>query len=1641
MDTYLIELTDRCAPPTHPLDPDRALEPIRRTLRREVGLVAIEDEAREGDEEERPGRRERVSGWREAFARSAPREGAGSARMVVLGGPGLGKSTLLRQVMAEAVGRYRADEGAPLPVWVELPEFARARRSLEAFLGAEVWAEVVAGRALVCLDSLDEVPPYQRPDVIAQLNRWPGAYGGGWIVGSRLTEYKGGQMARGEYTEWRLEPLDREEQEALAERLLGSRERGRRFVWRLRDHPQASGWAENPHLMGLAAAAWREAEALPVSRARLYGRALAQITGRDPDPEGLRAELAELALELHQGQGRSFERGALEGRDAGRLLGSGLFDVVAPGVWRFQHQSLQEVLAARALATRLVGPGWEEAWDLAWSRRTFSRWTEVLRLMVGVLVQECGAAGQARALRWCEALLRQREQPGGDPGDLGLALALRSVAEIGDAPGRWPEEEAAALGRWVEAWIEEVLGEVGGLEHTGRRQRLGELSRELGRLNLPLSAGAEARLREAMESPDHALQDAAVALLCRLGRLAPAALFEQALALRSSTQTSSVLYTIRDAGVAVSPEALLGLMTKEHGEYVREAAASALGAQEEAPLEAILKMARARAVWRRRLGVAALRAMGGRAPVEALTRLLDDRSFRVRDDALQALVAMGERALAAGLEAELLKRATRVPEDVHGVSGAILSLWPMLHQEAFVEALLFGIQLEEKDGVVRSCAECLRAMGERTPVEALVTLLEAEGTAPRALGVVEQVLRGAPEGLLEPWRGRLLAVAERGGEGAQAVAVSVLASMGEEARSTARFLEGRASESAEVRRASFEALARLGREEALEGLVDASSGVVTATALAICEGDFEPFPGEALGRVVANTSMYEIDAVLHAIADRGQRLGVEVIEALLPFCWYAEGQDALVCADRATDALSRCVAPDLLLRLMLEPGGVEAPQAIAEVTERDEDDGYEVDGYEDWPPPDIRSYAADVLGRALARGVGREVVPSLVRALEVPKLKEYADAALYQLGAEAPEEQLLGQLEEQLRLSSLQEEAAALDVLGAVGVAEASRVASRIGDARHTDIRVAAARALRAMGAEAPLEVLVAALGDAVYEVREEAGRALGAFGDDCPVEALVGLLGVGEEYRKHDACVAEALTESGAAVDPEALMPAMTDYRISDAMEELLLRMPGAGEVLERTLLRWLEDHDPNHYNAARGYAVKNIARQLGRRGEGVEALLKAWGGIYDHDALCAIGEALARLGGAAPLEAVMAMVGSSESIRRRTGLIALGGQPDVDEEGFDALWLEALASPAWDVRAAAAQGLAHRARVGAWPLRGAVRDALLGAARDGGAWNASDVRVPAIEALGALDDPDGAIEAMLLEQLGDASNLVRAAAAGALAARLSEPRALAAVVAALGDRDFKVRQEALDALEAVVDAQEGIVDAPEAVAPARLAEASLRVVERLDAVMERQDGWTQGAQALALRVRIQPEEAEAALVRGMSRLHNALLARRAVELACARGLCGEAILDGLCDALTAPVGEVRSAAARALAVLAPDRLEGARRGAVAILEGGEPGEPLGAMRARHRVEALGRLPRQLAGHKQELSEALEHPHWRVRLAAAGAFGAMRRSIPNRALSRLLEMRLRDPAPVLREAVDGVLAEVLSLETAVEDVWEPPAA
>jgi len=685
-------------------------------------------------------------------------------RVVILGGPGTGKTTTLKYLAGQRAQRALASPDVELPIFFSLAAYAQSGKTLQRYLVdvvedmkaeasyAEVlWKEIEAGRAFLCLDSLDEVAPNDRPKVIEQINSWAADKGNTWIVGSRFTEYKGGQFKQGQFAEWELLPMNSALRRELARRLLPELQRllqaegeqapvsAETFVNILEHHSQAAAWGENPLLFSLAAVVYLKIGHLPSSRAALYREVIeAVLKTREHDPvrcKLLERLLTDLALWLHQRRGRTFTLDDLiaflldqQRKTWGdttdlihRIISSGIIEIVAHDTYAFRHQTFQEYLAAVELARRLTAPDptqHQAAWDLAWSKRTYSRWTEILRLMVGVLVQTPGSEGPQIALHWLQSLLAQRHQTDADPGNLGLSLVLKSLTEVSEME-EWTSLQTTKFEEEIiSTWLQDLIA-AAQYERTSRLERLNALAYDIGLLREQAVSSALDFLTHALDDHNQYVRSAVVKALGGFGGRLPLRILFQSLQDGSWMVQHFAREVLEEQGSRLLQEPNLSGALKHPSSDVRRFAVSALGKQ------------------------------GERVPVDILIQTLHDEDHDVRSEALRVLGEQGEQVpvdvFLHALEDEndyvryvaihsLGKQQERVPVDVflHALENEDKSIWEgalesLAEQGERVSIDVFIDALQDKNSYIRKVAiEGLDKQRERVSLNVFLHALEDE---------------------------------------------------------------------------------------------------------------------------------------------------------------------------------------------------------------------------------------------------------------------------------------------------------------------------------------------------------------------------------------------------------------------------------------------------------------------------------------------------------------------------------------------------------------------------------------------------------------------------------------------------------------------------------------------------------------------------------------------------------------------------------------------------------------------------------------------------------------------------------------------------------------------------------------------------
>ncbi|MCP4592677.1 MAG: NACHT domain-containing protein [bacterium] len=377
------------------------------------------------------------------FARGTDRT---AARVVVLGDPGSGKSTLCRYQTVAAAGR---DE-SPAPLLIPLREYLRQGRrdGLLAFAADEATQRLAvpvdesdlialckAGRALLLVDGLDEVvDPGDRERVRDMVQGVAHTYPGlAVMVTSRIVGYDQAPLNRKHFHHLRLAPFDDAQLDQFVtawyevaeprDPVERSRRRGE-LLNALAAEPRARELARNPLFATLIALVHRYEATLPGQRAQLYELCVRMLLETWPSARGQRFPdldegrqrqvLERLALRMQEERGRRTKSDVTIGRsdleqaliellqerefsdvpegETRRLVTrwidylaarTGLLVEQQPTVFGFLHLSLMEYLAGRALFAREQAGGDDRLARFIADHHDQAQWRETLLLLLG----------------------------------------------------------------------------------------------------------------------------------------------------------------------------------------------------------------------------------------------------------------------------------------------------------------------------------------------------------------------------------------------------------------------------------------------------------------------------------------------------------------------------------------------------------------------------------------------------------------------------------------------------------------------------------------------------------------------------------------------------------------------------------------------------------------------------------------------------------------------------------------------------------------------------------------------------------------------------------------------------------------------------------------------------------------------------------------------------------------------------------------------------------------------------------------------------------------------------------------------------------------------------------------------------------
>ena len=246
----------------------------------------------------------RERGWRHFSSSSEKRQDGiqvanDKQYLMLLGGPGVGKSTFLRKVGLEALkGKDGNFKHRCIPVFLELKRFREDQINIEALIAREFEicgfpypeqmtnAALTSGKLLILFDGLDEVPASNVDNVIRELGDFVDQYRQNRFIAScRIAAYTGGFRR---FTEVEMADFNDTQIEAYIKRWFDSTPDTYRHhldkemqtaekCWETLntgEHSATKELARNPLLLTLLCMVYDNSQNFPRNRAALYEKAL-----------------------------------------------------------------------------------------------------------------------------------------------------------------------------------------------------------------------------------------------------------------------------------------------------------------------------------------------------------------------------------------------------------------------------------------------------------------------------------------------------------------------------------------------------------------------------------------------------------------------------------------------------------------------------------------------------------------------------------------------------------------------------------------------------------------------------------------------------------------------------------------------------------------------------------------------------------------------------------------------------------------------------------------------------------------------------------------------------------------------------------------------------------------------------------------------------------------------------------------------------------------------------------------------------------------------------------------------------------------------------------------------------------------------
>jgi len=347
--------------------------------------------------------------------------------LMVLGGPGAGKSTFLRRMGLEALkGKKGNFKYACIPVFIELKKFNTGEINIENEIAEEfricgfpsheefTATALEQGKLLILLDGLDEVPTERMNEAIVQIQNFVDLHDQNrFITSCRVAAYRHNFRR---FSDVAMADFDDAQIEKFISNWFRSEPQTGQDCWKKlnnEEHKSAKELTQTPLLLTLVCLLYQRSRKLPTNRATLYERALRVLLEEWAAEKGIPHEdlykgldtkrkemmLSEIAHEAFQKNRLFLPRREITDQieqllkemlpDEKFIAGTAVLKSIevqhgvlverAEGIYSFSHLTLQEYLTAQYIDDH------RQIEMLVTKHLTDARWREVFLLVAGLM--------------------------------------------------------------------------------------------------------------------------------------------------------------------------------------------------------------------------------------------------------------------------------------------------------------------------------------------------------------------------------------------------------------------------------------------------------------------------------------------------------------------------------------------------------------------------------------------------------------------------------------------------------------------------------------------------------------------------------------------------------------------------------------------------------------------------------------------------------------------------------------------------------------------------------------------------------------------------------------------------------------------------------------------------------------------------------------------------------------------------------------------------------------------------------------------------------------------------------------------------------------------------------------------------------